>query len=113
VLLAVGGLLAAFAGREDVMERLDVRAEGALRAAGIILVVLGVVQLVLAVGLIRRRPLARTLIGVTATLQTGLAVYALVAIRDVRGGTIWSFALAVAVLWMLYGSDQTQEYFGR
>lgn len=112
LLLLLGGLLTMYANRSETMDRFGLQ-EADVRAVGIVIVVLGVVHLVLALGLRSGRPLAQSLYGVLATIQTGIAVYTLVAVRDVRLGSIWALVLAVGVLWLLYGTEETQEYFHR
>ena len=97
-------------GAEELAADLAVEPEH-LTAIGIALIVVGVVHLALALGLALRRPLARSVLGVLATLQVATNVFALVAVRDIRGGTVWALALSVAVLWLLYGSEATREQF--
>ena len=75
------------------------------------IVVIGVAQAALTLGLAFRSTFARTVFGVLATVQAATAVYGLVALREVREGGAVGFAVAAAVLWFLYGTDETQAYF--
>lgn len=110
LLVAVGSALVALHDDPGVQDALDTDGTTA-GITGVVFVVVGVVQLALAVGLRRGRPLARSVYGAVATVQTATNVYALVALRDVRAGSVWALALSIAVLWFLYGTDETEEYF--
>lgn len=110
LLLAVGGLFVALRDAPEMAAALETEAAG-VTAVGVVLVVVGLVRLALAVALGRGSELVRSLFGVTATLQAGGAVYSLVALRDVRFATVWALAFAVLELWLLYGTDRTQEFF--
>lgn len=112
LLVAVGGLVIATRDAPEVASALETDAAG-VAAVGVVLVVVGLIRLVLAVALGRGSELVRSLFGVTATLQAGGAVYSLVALRDIRFATAWALAFAVIELWLLYGTDRTQEFFAR
>ena len=66
-----------------------------------------------AVALARGSELVRSLIGAISTVQAAAAIYALVALRDVEAEGIWTLGMAVLILWLLYGSESTQEFFAR
>ena len=74
---------------------------------------LGIANLVLAVGLLRGSPLARSVTGGVAVAQVALATYAFTTLDDIRGGAVWSLVFPMGVLWLLYGSDAVEEFFRR
>ncbi len=69
------------------------------------------VELVASYGLFRGLPRVRTLYGVIATLQIASSVYALVALRNVQIPSLVVLGISVGVLWLLYGTEETREYF--
>ena len=83
----------------------------AVVVVGVVLVVLGLVQGALAIGLTRGRELFRSAFAVIATLQIAPAVYALVALQDVRAGSVLPLAISLGVLWLLFGAPRSQEFF--
>ena len=128
ILVALGLLQAAilllagwafFVSRDDpdVASELQVSGQaltdGQLSIAAGVLIGLGAVQLALALGLAFRSSLARSIYGIVATVQAGASVYALIALRNLREGSIPTLVVTVAVLWFLYGTEETQEYFAR
>lgn len=80
-------------------------------AVGSILVGLGLARIGMAILLGRGVEWVRLVFGGLAVVQVALASYALVTVRDTGVGT--GLALAVVELWLLYGSEQTQEFFHR
>jgi hypothetical protein len=112
LLLLVGGLLIAVRDEPDVAAAIEVSQAG-VSVAGAMLIVLGLVRLALAVALGRGSELVRSLMAAVATIQTGTAVYSLVAMRDIRLAVVWPLTLAVIELWLLYGSAGAQEFFRR
>lgn len=110
LLVAAGSLIIAARRERDVAESFEVAASD-LIVVGVVLVALGLVQALLAVGLARGRDGVRTVFAVIATLQIAPAVYTLVALQDVRSGGITSVAISLGVLWLLYGSPRSQEFF--
>ena len=110
LLLLVGGLLIAAGNDREVAASLEVD-PNAVVVVGIVLVVLGLVQCGLAIALTRGRELVRSVFAVLATLQIAPAVYALVALQDVRAGSVLPLAISLGVLWLLYGSPRSQEFF--
>lgn len=110
VLALIGALL--FVATSDPQALADA---GATRAdawgACALLGALAIVQLAAAIGLFRGIARVRSLYGVVATLQIGAAMYALVALRDVQVPSLIVLAIAVGILWLLYGSEATQEFF--
>jgi hypothetical protein len=96
----------------------DVRAsfdesQDTLLVVGIVVVLLGLVGGALALLLARGVDLVRSFLGILNTVEVAVAVYSLVALRDLRVGSVWALVLPVAVLWFLYGSEETQEFFER
>lgn len=110
LLVAAGALVIAARRERDVADAFEVAASD-LTVVGVALVALGLVQALLAVGLARGRDGVRTVFAVIATLQIAPAVYSLVALQDVRSGGITSVAISLGVLWLLYGSPRSQEFF--
>jgi hypothetical protein len=112
LLLASGVLVIAVRDEPEVAAALETTADGVL-GVGIVIAVFGLARLALAVALGRGSELVRSLFGAVATVQTGVAVYSLVALRDLRVASAWPLVLAVVELWLLYGSDRAQEFFRR
>ena len=110
LLLAVAAALVL--GRDDREIQADFEAgTTGLAVSGALVGAIGAVSLLAAIGLLRASGLARNVFTVVAMVQLATSVYALIALGDVRGGSIWSFASSLAVLWFLYGSERTQAYF--
>lgn len=112
LLAAVGGVVIAVRGEPEAAAALETNTRVVL-VVGVVLVVLGLVRLALAVALGRGSELVRSLFGATAILQAGAAVYSLVALRDIRQASVAPLVSATVELWLLYGSDRTQEFFRR
>ena len=114
------GLLAAVlavvlvAGRGDGELRQSWEAsEAALLGIGVAVSAFAAVQLVVAVALARGSELARSVYAWVDGLAVALAVYSLVALRDLRLGSVWALVLPLAVLWLLYGPTTTRAWFER
>lgn len=110
LLVVIGVALAAGSGDHEVRAELDA-SPTALVVAGVVVALIGLVNGVLAVLLGKGREGARTFFGVLNVFQVALAVFVLVGQRDLEFDSIWGLALPVVVLWFLYGSRATQEYF--
>ena len=120
ILVGLQGIVLTLAGIALIVARDDAEAQADLEAGatslavtGGVVAVLGIVSATVSIGLLRRSSLARSVCTIVALIQSTTSVYALVALQDIRGGTLWSFAVSVAVLWFLYGSERTQAYFAR
>jgi hypothetical protein len=120
VLSVVQGLLYGSVGavvvvaRDEPELRADAEAAPAtLVVIGSVLAGIGLVYLVLAVLLARGSDRVRSVYAVVNGLSISLAVYSLVAVRELAAGSVWSLLLPAAILWLLYGSPTTQEYFRR
>lgn len=120
VLSVVQGLLYGALGavvvvaRNEPELRADAEAEpAALVVVGSVLAGIGLVYVVLAVLLARGSDRVRSVYAVVNGLSIALAVYSLVAVRELAVGSVWSLVLPLAILWFLYGSPTTQEYFRR
>lgn len=106
VLLGIGGLLIAL--RADPALGGD---QQLLVLAGAVLVVVGLVQLTLVALLGRGSEVARSTFGILAGLQTAAGVYSTIALRDFEPAALVPLAMSVGVLWLLYGSDTTHDFF--
>jgi len=112
VLIGLGTYLILGEGDREVAEMIEVgRAD--VGVSGALLVALGAVPALVALGLARGSELARSVLAALVTLQLAPSVYALVALQDVRAGSITTLVLAVAVLWLLYGDPTSEEFFTR
>lgn len=82
-----------------------------LQVGGGVLVAFALVVAVFAVFVWRGSERARSVFGITQTVQIATAVYALVGQRDFGLESVWALFVPVAVLWMLYGSEHAAEFF--
>lgn len=119
-LSALQGLLFGVLGAAVVVARnepeltTDAEAEPTtLVVVGSVLAGIGLVYVVLAVLLARGSDRVRSVYAVVNGLSISLAVYSLVAVRELALGSVWALLLPVAILWLLYGSPTTQEHFRR
>ncbi len=112
LLVAIGALLVARRGDAAVAADLEIDTSGVL-PAGITLIVLGALPAVVALGLARGSELARSVTAAVMTLQLAPSVFAFVALQDLRPAGVTTLVVPVAVLWLLYGSDRSQGFFGR
>ena len=55
----------------------------------------------------------RSFLAALATLQGAAAVYALVSRQDARLPGAFPFVSAIAILWILYGSERSRRFFER
>lgn len=108
--VAIGALLALADTAEVDFDTVEFTAE-AVRILGVILLVVGLVEVVLAVGLLRGNEFTRSLFGLLASIEAAVSIYALVALRNVQFEGVVALAISVLVLWLLYGSDPTREFF--
>lgn len=112
LVLAVGTAL--ILGREDAEVRRELDADpGVLLAVGVVLLVVGLAGAALALLLARGSDRVRAFYGLVTGINVSVAVYTLVALRDVQAESLWSLVLPVGILWFLYGSRASQEYFER
>jgi hypothetical protein len=109
-LMGAGVLVLWASDRADVAASIEIGRSDVV-VAGWLLVVVGAVQAALAAGLATGREWVRSIYAVIATLELAPAVYALVALQEVRAGGVVSLVLSVGVLWLLYGSPRSQAYF--
>lgn len=96
--------------RDAIADALEVDLADVALAGGL-LVAIGLLQALVAVGLASGRELMRSVVGVVATVELAPAVYALVALQEVRAAGVVSMVLSVGVLWLLYGSNRSQAFF--
>lgn len=120
VLLGLQGLLLVVAGVAVIAERDDATVQAdfeagttGLTVSGGLVAAIGIASLAVAIGLLRRSSLARSVCTIVAVIQAATSVYGLVSLEGIRAGSVWSFASATVVLWFLYGSERTQAYFER
>jgi hypothetical protein len=100
--------------RDDVEVRRELGVDpGLLVVVGAVLIAVGVLGAVLAVLLARGSDRVRALYGLVNGINVAVAVYSLVALREVQLESVWSLVLPIAILWFLYGSPASQEYFRR
>ena len=112
LLVGFGAYLIAGDGDREIARMIEV-SRGDVGVVGAVLVALGAIPALIAVGLFHGRDLARSLLAVVITLQLAPSVYALVAVQDTRVGSLVTVVLAVSVLWLLYGAPASEEYFSR
>lgn len=109
LLMVAAGLLLGTAPSVETA-RLDVD-PAVLPALGVLLAGFGLVQLVVVILLGQAREGARTWFGILAVFQVAAGVYSTVALGDHHVEVLAPLALAVVVLWLLYGADQSREFF--
>lgn len=111
LLVAIGALvLVATRTSSDDMTGLAID-ESQLLVVGGVVAAVGLAQLALVFLLGRGSEIARSWFGAFAVLKVATGVYSTVALREFEPAAIAPLVLAVLVLWLLYGSDQTQEFF--
>jgi hypothetical protein len=113
VLLVLVGLALVLAGPDADVEGTIGLTPGTVRPGGAVLMTVGVVEGVLAVLLARGSDAVRSAFAALQTVHVATAVYGLAALRDVRAESVWALLLPVLVLWLLYGSAATTEFFER
>jgi hypothetical protein len=113
LLFVLAGLALVLAGPDADFEGTIDLEPGTVRVGGGVLMTVGVVEGVLAVLVARGSDAARSVFAVLQTVHVATAVYGLAALRDVRAESVWALVLPVLVLWLLYGSSSTAEFFDR
>ena len=119
VLAVISAIFSIIGGIWIILDREDHRllnqsslTENGLLGAGIVAIVIGVIYLLVALALGRGSRGARLVFGIFAVLNLAGGLYALVALH---GEQQWSgafqSAIAIIVLYLLYGSERDREYF--
>lgn len=119
VLLWVQAIVLLLAGLALTLEHNDVdllrhadASSGTILAAGIFMMVFGVINAVVAASLGRGSRVARLLVAVVSALSLASALYSLVAINGVtRGQSVMDIIVALAVLYILFQEKGSREFF--
>ncbi len=119
VLAIIGGIFEILGGIWIIIDRADHRllnhsnlTENGLLGAGIVAILFGTIWILVALALGRGSRGARLVFGILAVLNLASGLYALVALH---GEQQWSgafqTAIAIIVLYLLYGSERDREFF--
>lgn len=112
LVVATGVGLLVLSRRSEVAAESDLSG-GAVAVAGGLTLLLGLVSVVLALGLARGSNVVRFLYAAIATLEVAGTTYGLLTVRDLRTESIVALVLPVIVLWLLFGSTDSCEFFDR
>jgi hypothetical protein len=111
VLFTVGGSLVAASDDPSSLPASLRIGQSSLATVGWVVVAFGLLQVILVVLLGRGSEMARSWFGLLAVVQAAGGVYSTVALRDFQPAVLAPLAVSIAVLWLLYGSQETREYF--
>jgi holin-like protein len=120
VLMWIQGIFGIIAGLVAFFERNDVElrgywdaSSGTITAWGIIAILVGLATIFLAVSLGRGSNVVRIFVGVIAAFNFGVGVWGLFAFAGTAwANAIWQMIIAGVVLYILFGSRSSQEFFG-
>lgn len=110
-LLAIGVLVVITRSEPDMLDAAETTA-GVLLAVGIVVVALGLISVVLGIALARGSRIVQTFYAALATFQVASSTYTIVAVPGGRAAAIPPLCTGLLILWLLYGSERTQEFFG-
>ncbi len=114
-LIAIAGGVAVIALRNDERFRADVtESPNTILGIGIAAIISGLISILLAMGLRRGSRIARGLVAIYEVLHIIAAIFAI--IRLDHGtyfvGSIVSIVIALLILYYLYGTQTSREFFG-
>ncbi len=120
VLMWIQGIFGLIAGVVAFFERndLELRAywdasSGTITAWAIIAILVGLATIFLAVSLGRGSNIVRIFVGVVAAFNFGVGLWGLFAFAGTAwGNAIWQLVISGVILYILFGSRSSQEYFG-
>jgi hypothetical protein len=112
IFISGGAVLVAVRNNTEVRVDLEGSATG-VGAIGSFMTLFGVIHLLVAVGLFRRSEFIRSAFAALATVQAAIAVFALISRQGARLPGAVPFLSSMLVLWVLYGSTRTREFFDR
>jgi holin-like protein len=120
VLMWIQGIFGVLAGLIIFFERNDAAlathweaSSGTFGAYGIIAILVGLATIVLAVSLGRGSNVVRIFIGIIAAFNLGVGIWGLFAFAGTAwANAIWQIIIAGVILYILFGSRASQEFFG-
>lgn len=97
----------------DLLDHVDVSSD-ALLSTGIAALVIGAITIVVAAGLLRGSNVARLILGVLEIFHLVGGVIVLIFQSGVqRWDGLWAIVFALLILWIIFGSERSQEFFDR
>ena len=120
VLMWIQGIFGIIAGLIAFFERNDVElrgywdaSSGTITAWGIIAILVGLATIFLAVSLGRGSDIVRIFVGIVAAFNLGVGIWGLFAFSGTAwANAIWQIIIAGVILYILFGSQASQQYFG-
>lgn len=97
----------------DFIDHVDI-SSGAIAATGWAAIILGAITILVAIGLLRGSDAARLILGVVELFHLVGGVIVLFTHSGVqRWDGLWAIVFALLVLWIIFGSERSQEFFDR
>lgn len=120
VLMWIQGVFGILAGLFIFFERNDVAlathwdaSSGTFGAFGIVAILVGLATIVLAVSLGRGSNVVRIFIGIISAFNLGVGIWGLFAFEGTAwANSLWNIIIAGVILYILFGSQSSQEFFG-
>jgi hypothetical protein len=84
-----------------------------LTATGVVLILIGALYILLSIMLSKGSSLVRWIYGLLAMFNVSIAVWGLLALRgEQQPGAAISLVFGVIVLWILFGTERSDQFFG-
>ena len=84
-----------------------------LTATGVVLILIGALYILLSIMLSKGSSLVRWIYGLLAMFNVSIAVWGLLALRgEQQLGAAISLVFGVIVLWILFGTERSDQFFG-
>ena len=100
--------------QNDVTLQSDARmSDDQLTATGVVLILIGALYILLSIMLSKGSSLVRWIYGLLAMFNVSIAVWGLLALRgEQQFGAAISLVFGVIVLWILFGTERSDQFFG-
>jgi hypothetical protein len=100
--------------QNDATLQSDTRlSDNQLTATGVVLILIGALYILLSIMLSRGSSLVRWIYGILAMFNVSAAVWGLLALRgEQQLGAAVSLVFGVIVLWILFGTERSDRFFG-
>jgi hypothetical protein len=100
--------------QNDATLQSDTRlSDNQLTATGVVLILIGALYILLSIMLSRGSSLVRWIYGILAMFNVSAAVWGLLALRgEQQLGAAISLVFGVIVLWILFGTERSDRFFG-
>lgn len=100
--------------RHDAILQSDTRlSDDKLTATGVVLILIGALYILLSIMLSKGSSLVRWIYGILAMFNVSAAVWGLLALRgEQQLGAAISLVFGVIILWILFGTERSDRFFG-